>query len=92
MEFVATIEELGEFVSRRIGEFSGFLWQPRTFTNILICFGATILGFVFSAMLGRCTVIPVASRPTMAAAPGRMRANALFGKSRPACSGALRVA
>lgn len=42
MEFVATTEELGGFVSRRIGEFSGFLWQPRTFTNIPILVGATV--------------------------------------------------
>ena len=73
MGFVAAIEGFGRFVSLRIGEFSGFLWQLLTLTNIVILFGATILGIVFCALPGRCTVVPVASRPTMAAAPGRMR-------------------
>lgn len=65
MEVLSVIAGFGGFVTDRAGEFAGIVWDLITVTNILILFGATILGIVFGAMPGLTATLGVALLTTL---------------------------
>lgn len=65
MEYLDIIWDLGSFVGGRIGEFGNYAWQLLTPTNILILFGATVLGIIFGAMPGLTATLGVALLTTL---------------------------
>ena len=58
MESFGFITDFAGFVGTRVGDFGGQLWNLITFPNLVILFGATILGIVFGAMPGLTDVPP----------------------------------
>ena len=65
MEFLDILSALADHSTLRMGQFGVKIWDLITFTNILILFGATILGIVVGAMPGLTATLGVALLTTL---------------------------
>ena len=65
MEVLDAIAGFAGFVGDRIGAFGGIVWGLITVNNLVVLFGATILGIVFGAMPGLTATLGVALLTTL---------------------------
>ena len=65
MEFFEFIGGFGAHFTTQLGAFGGKIWDLLTFANMIVLFGATILGIVFGAMPGLTATLGVALLTTL---------------------------
>ncbi len=65
MEGVDFLANAASIAGTRIGDFGALLWQLLTPLNVLVLFGATILGIVFGALPGLTATLGVALLTTL---------------------------